>query len=572
MRDQSGANIIVDFHNWVRSVPLEQYQYVVIMSGQTMRLLNICRENDPRLCSQYLTENGLMLQTETIAKTYENSKRFPKIAVVDGFMVYGRNMNLFLSKLWNLVWSLLACRSIDKDEKSLRAEFAESVSLWIYALNNTHLLLHPEFQWGLHRHLLLPDGELRSLAKSTHGVIVQESVASEAYIISARFPENHPGYQPDPSFWNVSNSVQYKKDGQNFELFLFAPVVAPGVYPCVQSTRNHGVMYYTPYFFMPELDWTQMLRVLNIVFKMSGEQDQRTTNKCIYLLNRIKKYKSRMEIYAQFAILLLSQIVLSVFFEGLDPQFETIYDISLPSRNFGFPEDMKPILDKFCQIRWSRQQLEEVLGCFGELNGEEGMASLPANGQEIVCETQKIVYKQAADHESEAAARQHYLDHTPSNSLVNKMGEQELYQIISRIKKSANVHMDADAAPTILSSLTQMIGLGDVSLRVRARCCDGLPKFFFAIRTTETTLSIMPELLGGYYPHFRLLARLYWRDDDFPDRVERYFRDDVFAGDSDGRHTRLIGEAKYFAQIVIEHRNVLGSILDWKDNANADAF
>ena len=73
-------------------------------------------------------------------------------------------------------------------------------------------------------------------------------------------------------------------------------------------------------------------------------------------------------------------------------------------------------------------------------------------------------------------------------------------------------------------------------------------------------------------PHFRLLARLYWRDDDFPDRVERYFRDDVFAGDSDGRHTRLIGEAKYFAQIVIEHRNVLGSILDWKDNANADAF
>lgn len=277
--------------------------------------------------------------------------------------------------------------------------------------------MHPEFQWGLHSHLSLPDGELRSLAESTHGVIVQESVASEAYIISARFPENHPGYQPDPSFWNISNSVRYKKDGQNSEFFLFSPVAAPGVYPCVQSTRYHGVMYYTPYFFMPELDWTQMLRVLNIVFKMSGEQDQKTTNKCIHLLNRIKKYKSRMEIYAQFAILLLSQIVLSVFFEGLDPQFETIYDIRLPSRNFGFPEDMEPILGKFCQIRWSRQQLEEILGCFGELNGEERIASLPANGQEIVCETQKIVYKQAADHESEAAARQHYLDHTPCNSL-----------------------------------------------------------------------------------------------------------------------------------------------------------
>lgn len=88
--------------------------------------------------------------------------------------------------------------------------------------------------------------------------------------------------------------------------------------------------------------------------------------------------------------------------------------------------------------------------------------------------------------------------------------------------------------------------------------------FYSSVRTTEMSLAIMPRKLGGYYRQFHLLAQLYWRDQDFPDRVEHYFRSEIFSGDLEGQNAVMIDNARYFAQLISENRTIVSSMLNWR--------
>ena len=117
----------------------------------------------------------------------------------------------------------------------------------------------------------------------------------------------------------------------------------------------------------------------------------------------------------------------------------------------------------------------------------------------------------------------------------------------------------------VLSCLTQMMDLGDISVKARSKRCNGQTVFYSSVRTTEMSLAIMPRKLSRYYRQFFLLAQLYWRDQDFPDRVEYFFKEMIFGGDPEGKNATMIRNARYFARLISENQMIVDSMLNWRD-------
>lgn len=552
--------MLSDFRAWIQKTEFHRYQYVVFVTGTAFNLAELLQKEHPNALPDYITENGILLKAEDIAATYNETGAFPKIAVIDSLLIYGRKINLLLSQLWLTVFQCLSQMSDNVYAQEAEKAFIQSIDLWVYAVNKGSLLLRHEYQWNLHSCKVLSERDCRAFADSTACLITKADIANTAYVVSAKLPCR---LRPSADSWICEKTLQYQDNQQDYEFYLFSGGSKPGIYPSVRSYKKHGVWYYTPYFFMEKLDWTQMLCLLKAVFALSAKQDLSVTNDCIYLLNRIKKISSRLLVYAQFTTLLLSQITLSAFFENLSPDIEAIYDFPKISRNFGSTEDIESILIRFCKIKWTKSQLAELLSCLEASETIETQKSLvKLETPQIENALERIVYKQAVDHEKDAAEHQrHICKSTPDDSYINQIGEQELYKIQARVKEYLSP--DAISTSPVLSCLTQMIDLGELSLKVRSRYCDGIPVFYTSIRTTETSLSIMPRKLSCYYRQFYLLAQLYWRDQNFPDRVERYFQNTIFSGDQEGKYKDVIGNARYFAQLILENKIITESMLNW---------
>ena len=552
-----------ELYTWMQGIPFQQYQYVTFASQRISNLTEIAQKKHVANLPDYITESGLLLQAENIANVYNRKRCFPKIAIVDDALVYGRHMNLFLSKLWRTIRQCLNRLNAALDADEAENTFIQNIDLWIYAISESPILLRHEFQWNIHSCLMLRKSEMGSLANSFSSAIAEENVANTSYVISASLPQKMDRYQPSSKSWVSSKNLQYRNNTQSYEFFLFTNAVKYGVYPSVRSYKKGSCIYYTPHFFMPELTWTQLVEFLEAVLGISAQQDLETTKECIYLLNRAKGCTARLAVYAQFAILLLSQITLSVFFKGFVAREWLFYDTEKISRSFGLQKDIEPILCRFCKIQWSESQFCELLEHL-DIPQNDGTPQNKVDCAEVMNSVELLAYKQAVDHERDAVERtRHDPEAIPADLSVNQIGEQKLERFLSRVEENAHVGTDIKSMLPVLSCLTQMMDLGDITLKVRSRWIDRMPVFYFSLRTTEMSLAIMPRKLGGYYRQFSVLARLYWRDEDFPDRVERYFRDAVFSGDPEGRNEVVISNARYFAQIISENRMVMNSMLNW---------
>lgn len=574
--------VISDFYSWIRNIPDGKYQYMVVATRRASNLLETVRKEYPDVLQDYITENALLLQVERVADFYKETGAFPVIAILDDILVYGRNMNLLLTQFWNAVRQRLAHIGVDAEAKDVEEAFSRSVSLWIYGVNDAPILLRHEFQRSMHCRKMQPVSQWRRLSDSIAKSIAAEDVANTSYVISAWMKPGPDRYRPRSALWITDDSLWYRGNRQRYSFSLFRAPSENGVYPTVRSYIKKDRLCFTPYFFTPELDAGQIFQLLKTLFSFSLQQDPQVTYRCINLLNRIKECQSRLMVYAQFAILLLSQVTLSVFFEDLEPELEEQldYDSGKISRNFGPEREIGPVLRDFCRIRWKESQLEALLNCLdfpdretsekAELPdlGDAEAASWPEKRNDdgrLVNTMERLAYKQAVDHERDAAQRQQYaFNDVSTNSVVNRTGEQELGQFLLRVKEQTGVRSNAESMLPVLSCLTQMMDLGDISLKARSKRRDGNPVFYSSVRTTEMSLAIMPRKLSVYYQPFFLLAQLYWRDEDFPDRVERYFRDTLFEGDPENKNAALISNARYFAQLIIENRIIVDSMLNWR--------
>lgn len=563
------VDIIPDFYAWLQKLGLRSYDYVVATTRRASNMVEAVRKTHPDILPHYMTENGLLLQAEEIAEFYVSHGYFPQIAILDDILVYGRNLNTFLTQFWNTICQCLSQLGIDAEADGIEKNFNQSITLCIYAVNDAPILLRHEFQWTMRSRQMLPESQWRSLSNSITKLISEQDLANTSYIVSAKLKTKFGAYLPDSS-WLADNSLQYRNNPWSYSFYLFRHSPKAGVYPSVRSYVKGEFQYFTPYFFIPELDVEQVLRVLQTLFAFSYLQDPKTTNDCIDLLNRIKKFPSRLIAYAQFTFFMLSQITLSVFFQTLSPKEELIYDTEKISRNFDPTHKADPILNRFCCIKWKKSQLIKLLEC---LDLEEAITPIPITEHKdhsmTVNAVERLVYRQAVDHELDAAKRQQYNLGSPPTSNdglhVNRSGEQELSLFLSRVEKKTGICPDTVAILPVLSCLTQMMDLGDISLKARTKRRGKRLVFYTSVRTTEMSLAIMPRKLAPYYRHFFLLAQLCWRDKNFPDQAERYFRDTIFEGHPNGAQEVLISNARYFAKLISENRMIVDSMLNWKE-------
>lgn len=566
------VDIIPDFHSWLQKLPSHAYHYVVANTRRASNMVEAVRKKHPDVLPHYITESGLLLLAEEIAEFYKTHGRFPQIAILDDILVYGRSLNLFLTQLWNTICQCLSQLGIDTEADGIEKKFNQSITLWIYAVNDAPILLRHEFQWNMRSRQILPESQWRSLSNSIAELISEEDLANTSYIVSAKCRKRPGGYQPNPAHWLGDSSLRYRKNRRSYCFYLFRHSPKAGVYPSVRSYVKQDFQYFTPYFFMPELDVEQILRVLQTLFAFSYAQDPKTTNDCINLLNRTKKCPSRLNVYAQFTFFMLSQITLSVFLQNLDPQLEEelVYDTEKIGRNFGSEDKAGSILKRFCRIKWKKSQLLKLLECLDRTEAAPIPPAVKPRDQSMTVNVvERLVYRQAVDHEVDAARRQKYsLDDVSDSSdspHVDRTGEQELTRFLSRVEKHAGVYSDAVSILPVLSCLTQMMDLGDISLKARSKRRGKRLIFYTSVRTTEMSLAIMPRKLSPYYRYFFLLAQLCWRDKNFPDHAERYFRDTIFEGDPDGTHETIISNARYFAQLIAENPMIVDSMLNWKE-------
>lgn len=84
------------------------------------------------------------------------------------------------------------------------------------------------------------------------------------------------------------------------------------------------------------------------------------------------------------------------------------------------------------------------------------------------------------------------------------------------------------------------------------------------VKAEEMSLSIMPRRMGKYYSKFFRFAQFYWREENFPQRAEAYFRDVIFRGADGPEARRYAGDARKFAELIQEHRDIVGSMLNWR--------
>lgn len=571
------VHIVSDLYDWLQLLERQRYDYVVASTRRASNLVEIVRDKYPDVLPDYITENGLLLQTEDIAQSYVNTNQFPTVAIFDDVLVYGRNLNLFLTQFWKTLQESLRQLGVDASTEKVERDFNQSVALWIYAVNDAPTLLQSEFQWSMHTMRVLPEVRWRDLSDGISWLISDCPTANTSYVVSRYIKWRPGGYRPKSKSWIADKSMQYREDRYDYSFYMFYPAGA-GIYPSVRSyvkwdqAKNLKYQYFTPYCFVPEFDADQMLRVLRLLFSYSFLQDPQTTNQCIDLLNRIADCPSRLMVYSQFVFFLLSQITLSVFFQTITPKIDENasrgIDVDKISRNFGHKEQVAPILERFCQIRWDQAQLVKLLECFGPL---EQAPSVPEpsekDSMELSNAVEQLVFAQALHHEGNAADRLRagFTGTLKSDALVNRTGEQELGQFFAQLERRANTDGDVVSMFPVLSCLTQMMDWGDVSLKARSTRRGGVPHFYTSVRTTEMSLAIMPRKLYPYYHQFFLLAQFYWQEKSFPDRVERYFKDVIFDGDSDGSHSRMIRDVRYFAEQISQNHDIVNSMLNWGD-------
>ena len=187
------------------------------------------------------------------------------------------------------------------------------------------------------------------------------------------------------------------------------------------------------------------------------------------------------------------------------------------------------------------------------------------NSDEMISRLALCVYSQAMEHEQQANALKHNMvDFRLNEDRVSNTGEKTVFEFIRDIWDNGDILSSNTAAAAILSGLTQMMDQGDVALKARSEDSDGIVCFHSVVRNTEMSLSIMPRRMGKYYSKFFRFAQFYWREENFPQRVESYFRDVIFCGSDGSAERRCVTDAVKFAELIQEHRDIVGSMLNWK--------
>lgn len=109
-----------------------------------------------------------------------------------------------------------------------------------------------------------------------------------------------------------------------------------------------------------------------------------------------------------------------------------------------------------------------------------------------------------------------------------------------------------------LSYITQMCDRGDAKLETHT---DSNNNFSTIISPTLDSICIMPYMLGKYFSLFYDFVSFYWREEDLPERVGRYFLETVFKKEITDESLNITSQAILFSIYIKQNKEIVGRML-----------
>ena len=403
---------------WYEEILSGDYDYIAALTRRCTNVL-ACFLEEGRLSldnskAMVLTENGLFKETDAIAEYYINSafKALPKIAVIDDILVHGRSLNLFLTKLLELIQKIIADKGFSCDVSELQKAFYRSITICIYAINSSPILLKQEYLLSLQYSCMCIDNEWTEISRQLSDKIWKSKVANTSYIISAfadlkDFPNLNKQAEKN-SHWSGLVVPAAGSDEAGLELYVHTFAERYNVFPTVRLYERDSDKLIIPYLFTSDLSNDQVMKIEKWILSRLRHFSREVTDKIADILEQTRHYEERMSVYFQFIELLMSQIVLNVFLSDLGLSVEKVgYDIKKISPNFGSFETIKPMLDYLCSIGWIAEDLEILCSLAAtcertDKEKKEKNINNISNGAVIRSSGDQVIYEQAIKHESNA--------------------------------------------------------------------------------------------------------------------------------------------------------------------------
>ena len=151
------------------------YTYIAIAERRCYNLF--CAYTDSDLPDKICTFQGLMTQSETIAKSYSDSKYniFPSILLVDDSYIHGRRLAKFVRELESsLLFYLKSTQGFSEEkENRFHKDFLNAISIYVFAKSLSTLLLDDRLLTRLQSYVSLSYGQLRDLSLQLSDLLIR---------------------------------------------------------------------------------------------------------------------------------------------------------------------------------------------------------------------------------------------------------------------------------------------------------------------------------------------------------------------------------------------------------------
>ncbi len=518
---------------------------------------------DKERFADVLTENGLLLKADKIAGEYVLNHAFPKVSVADDLLVHGRNLNRFLQMFYDRVCSCLKDYGIECDE-TVELSFYKCITLYVYAVNDTEILLKQEYQWRLRYVSILPEEKWRDLSYRISCEFMRLEMANTSYILSAKVAGVD---ELKPAGWTESYTESGNGLFESYSFFVNGSLLRPGVCPCVRVYRYRNGCRMIPFFYTQELELDVCKRVIRYILDRVGDPSAR---EMMSVIKQAEKPAGAEYIIGQFMNLLCSQIVLRLFLNDAGiPSDLPEYDTEKIARNYGFVGNAAALngFQSFCTEDWTADVLIDLCSIMQVPDVADGAVVLPdASAREGYRRSlEDILYNQAVMHEKNAKESGKVCisgGYIPP-VILDRTGEIPINELMDRIGGTHGgvVASSASMVVTVLPLLTKMMDCGDVSLKVRFASENGRPLIHSSVRNTELSLALYPRRLKTYYSAVYRIARFFWSEDELPEIMRELLPASLRPHGPQSQ--QYLEDAVHFAEIIRANRSIATTLLNW---------
>ncbi len=354
---------ITDFFN---EIAKSNYDYVVLNSQNCFKLYNIftsaLREQTSFKEYQVISSNALLLYANKFAKTYNETKRFPKLILVDILANHGNDILQVLCR-----FEAAICLELEKIKgttlgyscKNLVWHYLrEAVQIRVYAISRVPLLVE-----GLYRHDIVAkteryDSDLKELSQKICSFIQELDKPNDYFLYSLAISNESNQKQK----WQ---NLQWSYRGRKIDIYI-SPKSRKNVVSMVYIQKNDvlgnkGNSWLTGLTIggeMPKSTFSKLCNNIKSIFEKYNQDN--AFDFLIYILSQEDDYLQPQR--AQFIYFLMSVINVTDFLAdnqyyitNMSSSQENIDNIA---SNFGLYTDIREGFEKI--IHSSEKMLDEI--------------------------------------------------------------------------------------------------------------------------------------------------------------------------------------------------------------------